>query len=72
ETPRFRWENDDLRIEACETVGDRDTAQSLRWKIFQERLSLPHWQAYQRHLSDYDAIDAEEQALNHIRNFPVR
>ncbi|MFS3137665.1 DUF6880 family protein [Gluconacetobacter sacchari] len=72
ETSRFRWENDDLRIEACEAVGDRDTAQSLRWKVFQERLSLPHWQAYQRHLSDYDAIDAEEQALNHIRNFPVR
>lgn len=72
ETSRFRWENDDLRIEAREAVGDRDQAQSLRWKVFQERLSLPHWRAYQRHLSDYDAIDAEEQALNHIRNFPVR
>ncbi|MFH7812852.1 MULTISPECIES: DUF6880 family protein [Acetobacter] len=72
ETSRFHGENDDLRIEACETVGDRDTAQSLRWKVFQERLSLPHCQAYLRHLSDYDAIDAEEQALNHICNFPVR
>lgn len=72
ETSRFRWENADLRIEACEAVGDRDQAQSLRWKVFQERLSLPHWRAYQRHLSDYDAIDAEEQALAHIRNFPVR
>ncbi len=72
ETSRFRWENDDLRIEACEAVEDRDQAQSLRWKVFRERLSLSHWQAYQRHLSDYDAIDAEEQALNHIRNFPVR
>ncbi|AZV38662.1 hypothetical protein CFR75_13550 [Komagataeibacter xylinus] len=72
ETSRSRSENDDLRIEACEAVGDRDTAQSLRWKVFQERLSLPHWQAYQRHLSDYDAIDAEEQTLNYIRNFPVR
>lgn len=72
EESRFRRGNDDLRIEACEVVGDRDKAQSLRWKIFRERLSLPHWQAYQRHLSDYDAIDAEEQALDHIRNFPVR
>ncbi|MFT9096525.1 MAG: DUF6880 family protein [Gluconobacter cerinus] len=71
-TSRFRWENDDLRIEACEAVEDRDQAQSLRWKVFRERLSLPHWQAYQRHLSDYDAIDAEEQALDHIRNFPAR
>ncbi|GAA3673713.1 DUF6880 family protein [Acetobacter lovaniensis] len=72
ETSRFRWENDDLRIEACEAVEDRDQAQSLRWKVFRDRLSLPHWQAYQRHLSDYDAIDVEELALNHIRNFPVR
>ncbi|GBQ60862.1 DUF6880 family protein [Komagataeibacter swingsii] len=72
ETSRLRWENDDLRIEACEAVGDRDQAQSLRWKVFRDRLSLSHWQAYQRHLSDYDAIDAEERALNHIRKFPVR
>lgn len=72
ETSRFRMGNDDLRIEAYEAVGDRDKAQSLRWNIFRERLSLSHWQAYQRHLSDYDAIDAEEQALAHIRNFPVR
>ncbi|ACI50772.1 conserved hypothetical protein [Gluconacetobacter diazotrophicus PA1 5] len=72
EPSRFRRENDDLRIEACEILGDHDTAQAIRWKIFRECLSLPHWQAYQRHLSDYDAIDAEEQALDHIRNFPVK
>lgn len=65
-------DHDDLRIEACEAVGDRATAQSLRWKIFQERLSLSHWKAYQRYLDDYDAIDAEEQALDHIRSFPIR
>jgi hypothetical protein len=69
---RFRGRSDDLRIEACEAVGDRDEAQSLRWKIFRECLSLPHWQAYQRYLSDYDAIDAEEQALDHIQKFPAR
>ena len=72
ENSRFYKENDDLRIEAYEAVGDRDKAQALRWNVFRERLSLPHWKAYQRHLSDYDAIDAEEQALNHIRNFPNR
>ena len=72
ETPGFRRGHDDLRIEACEAVGDRTAAQSLRWTVFRETLSLSHWKAYQRHLSDYDAIDAEEAALDHIRNFPNR
>ncbi|MEN3177178.1 MAG: DUF6880 family protein [Gluconobacter cerinus] len=72
EPSRFYRENDDLRIEACETLDDRDTAQSLRWKVFHDRLSLPHCQAYLRYLSDYDAIDVEEQALNYICNFPNR
>lgn len=72
EDSRFYKQNDDLRIEAYEAVGDRDKAQALRWNVFRERLSLPHWKAYQRHLSDYEAIDAEEQALDHIRNFPNR
>ena len=72
ENSSFYKQNDDLRIEAYEAVGDRDKAQALRWNVFRERLSLPHWKAYQRHLSDYEAIDAEEQAFDHIRNFPNR
>ncbi|WP_323990516.1 DUF6880 family protein [Nguyenibacter sp. L1] len=72
EAVRFDGASDDLRIEAHEAAGERDTAQALRLKIFHTRLSLPHWRAYQRHLGDYDAIDAEEQALAHIIDFPDR
>ncbi|MCQ9157111.1 hypothetical protein JZX93_16545 [Acidomonas methanolica] len=72
EGSRLRGETEDLRIEAHEAVGERDAAQALRWKVFQDRLSLSHWREYQRRLSDYDAIDAEERALAHIRDFPVK
>ena len=63
----FEW--DDTRIDALEALGCPEDAQQHRWTCFERFLSTAHLKAYLRGLSDFDAIGAEEQALDHAQRF---
>ena len=63
----FEW--DDTRIDALEALGCPEDAQQHRWACFERFLSTAHLKAYLRGLSDFDAIGAEEQALDHAQRF---
>ena len=62
---RFAWE--DARIDALEALGRSDEAQALRWSCFERSLSAPHLRAYLKKLPDFDDIEAEEKALDHVQ-----
>ena len=64
---QFQWEN--ARIDALEALGRSDEAQALRWSCFERSLSAPHLRAYLRKLPDFDDIEAEERALDHVQQF---
>ena len=67
-TPRdFDWE--DARIDALEALGRADDAQRVRWGCFERSLSAPHLRAYLRGLPDFDDMEAEEKALDHVLGF---
>ncbi|MCY4405116.1 MAG: hypothetical protein OXC15_02010 [Rhodospirillaceae bacterium] len=67
-TPRdFDWE--DSRIDALEALGRPDEAQRVRWGCFERSLSAPHLRAYLRTLPDFDDMEAEEKALDHVLGF---
>jgi hypothetical protein len=67
---RRRFEDDgadgadtDLRIAALEALGDRDEAQSVRWRHFERSLSAEHLRAYLKRLADFEDFEAEQKAL---------
>ena len=62
----FEW--DDARIDALEALGRGSDAQQHRWACFERFLSAEHLKAYLKRLSDFDAIGAEEQALDHAQD----
>ena len=67
-TPRdFDWE--DARIDALEALGRPDEAQRVRWSCFERYLSAPHLRAYLKRLRDFDDMEAEEKALDHVLEF---
>ena len=63
----FDWE--DARIDALEALGRPDEAQRVRWGCFERSLSAPHLRAYLRRLSDFDDMEAEGKALDHVLGF---
>lgn len=63
----FKWE--DARIEVLEALGRHADAQQQRWTCFEQSLSPEHLRAYLSRLSDFDDLEAEEQALDHAQNF---
>ena len=63
--PRLEWE--DARIDSLEAVGRSDEAQALRWTCFERSLSARHLRAYLRRLPDFDDLEAEEKALDHVQ-----
>ena len=63
----FDWE--DARIDALEALGRPDDAQRVRWGCFERSLSAPHLRAYLRRLPDFDDMEAEEKALDHVLGF---
>ena len=69
---KFAWE--DARIDALEALGRSDEAQALRWSYFEHSLSAPHLRAYLKRLPDFDDIEAEEKALDHVQqsHSPIR
>ena len=61
----FDW--DDTRIDVLEALGRPEDAQQHRWACFECFLSAAHLKAYLKRASDFDAIGAEEQALDHAQ-----
>ncbi len=59
---------DDARIAALEALGRGDDAQKQRWTCFERSLSPEHLRAYLKRLSEFDAIGAEDRALDHAQH----
>ena len=66
------FECEDARIDALEALGRSDEAQELRWTCFERSLSAPHLRAYLKRLPDFDDMEAEEKALDHVQRFHNR
>ena len=64
---RHRFACEDARIDALEALGRSDEAQAFRWTCFERSLSAPHLRAYLRKLPDFDDMEAEEKALDHVQ-----
>ena len=62
------WE--DARIAALEALGRGEEAQKFRWACFQRSLSSTHLKAFLKGLPDFDDMEAEEKALDFVRNSP--
>jgi len=65
--PEFEWE--DARIEVLEALGRGDEAQAARWSCFERALSAEHLRAYLKQLPDFDDVEAEERALDHVERY---
>ena len=63
----FDWE--DARIDALEALGRPDEAQRVRWGCFEGSLSALHLRAYLKRLPDFDDMEAEGKALDHVLGF---
>jgi hypothetical protein len=62
--PRFEWE--DARMAALEALNRKEEAQTMRYACFEQHLSAEHLRAYLKRLPDFDDMDAEERALDHV------
>jgi hypothetical protein len=66
---RYRWSDldwEDARIDTLEALGRSDEAQAARWSCFENALSGEHLRAYLRKLPDFEDMEAEERALDHV------
>jgi hypothetical protein len=63
----FDWE--DARIDTLDALGRSDEAQAARWSCFDHTLSAEHLRAYLKRLPDFDDLEAEERALDHVERF---
>jgi hypothetical protein len=61
------WE--ETYIEALEVTGKKDDAQRLRWAAFELRLSADQLRAYLKRLPDFEDVEAEERAMQHVLGF---
>jgi hypothetical protein len=59
-------ELEDARIDALEALARGDEAQAARWSCFERALSGEHLRAYLRKLPDFEDMEAEERALEHV------
>ena len=62
---RDAYQLDDVRIEVVEALGEKETAQSLRWRAFEQRLSIDHLREFLKRLADFDAKAKEDEAMVH-------
>lgn len=65
--PDFEWE--DARIDVFEALERAGDAQAARWSCFERFLSARHLRDYLKRLPDFDDIEAERRALDHVENF---
>ena len=56
----------ETRIAVLEALGQADDAQTLRWQAFEETLDRGHLKAFLEGLPDFDDMEAEERALDHV------
>ncbi|MBK1663740.1 hypothetical protein CKO38_07360 [Rhodospirillum rubrum] len=66
--PDFSWE--DAQIAVLEDLGRTDEAQAVRWECFQRSLSAPHLRDYLKQLPDFEDVEVEERALDHVQTAP--
>lgn len=64
--PDFEWE--DARIDVLDALARKDDAQAARWSCFERTLSREHLRAYLKRLPDFEDMEAEERALEHVQN----
>ena len=64
EEPPAEWH--DARLEALEALGQGTEAQAARWARFEAALSERDLRAYLKRLPDFEDIEAEERALDHV------
>lgn len=55
----------DVRIEVVEALGEKETAQSLRWRAFEQRLSIDHLREFLKRLEGFDAEAKADEAMVH-------
>jgi hypothetical protein len=65
--PETTWE--EVYIEALDATGQKEQAQTLRWKAFEERLSSKQLRIYLKNLPDFDDVEAEERAMKYALGF---
>ena len=58
---------EDARIDALDALGRSDEAQERQWSCFERYLSAPHLRAYLKRLPDFEDFEAEERALDRVR-----
>lgn len=69
ERGRYRWSDldlEDARIDTLEALARSDEAQAARWSCFERALSGEHLRVYLRKLPDFEDMEAEERALEHV------
>lgn len=64
------WEWEHTRVAALETLGRNEEAQRFRWAGFQRSLSATHLKAFLKKLPDFDDMEAEDKALDFVRDHP--
>jgi len=66
--PELEWE--DARIDVLEALERTEDAQVARYECFERSLSAPHLRAYLQRLPDFEDIEAETKALDHVQRSP--
>lgn len=54
------------RIDALDALGRPDDAQAERWQAFESRFDVAALRSYLKRLPDFDDLEAEERALDHV------
>ncbi len=62
-SPSLEWERDRLRIKALLQLGRKPEAQSVRWRLFEQTLSVDVLRAYLRALPDFEDDAALDRAF---------
>ena len=67
EGPDGEWES--VYLDALDATGRPEDAQRIRWKAFEERLSVERLRAYLKALPDFEDVLAEQKAMEYALNF---
>ncbi|CCD90023.1 conserved protein of unknown function [Bradyrhizobium sp. ORS 285] len=62
------WE--DARIQVLDGLGRSEDAQAARWACFARSLDARQLRAHLKRLPDFDDVEAERRALDHVEQFP--
>ncbi|XUM23135.1 DUF6880 family protein [Bradyrhizobium oligotrophicum S58] len=62
------WET--ARIKVLDGLGRNEEAQAARWACFARELDIRQLRAHLKRLPDFDDVEAERRALDHVEQFP--